>query len=105
MNIGIKVKLPKNKCEDAHCPFHGNLKPRGRFFLGKVLKVNLHKTVIVGWTRSIYIPKYERYEKRNTKLNVHKPDCIEVNVGDKVRIVETRPISKMKNFVIVEVIK
>ncbi len=105
MNIGINVKLPKKKCEDKKCPFHGKIKPRGRSFLGEVLKVNLHKTIVVGWKRTIYLPKYERYEKRNTKLHVHKPDCIDVNVGDKVRIMEVRPISKMKNFVVIEVMK
>jgi len=105
MNIGIKVNPPKKKCSDLHCPFHGKIKPRGRMFLGDVLKVNVHKTAVVGWTRSLYLPKYERYEKRRTKLNVHKPDCIDVKIGDKVKIMETRPISKMKNFVIIEVLK
>jgi len=105
MNIGINVEPPKKKCEDKNCPFHGNIKPRGRIFLGEVLKVNLHRTIVVGWNRTISIPKYERYEKRRTKLHVHKPDCIDLDVGDKVRIMEVRPISKMKNFVVIEVVE
>ncbi len=46
--------------------------------------------------------KYERYEKKRTKLHVHNPECIDANIGDIVRIAETRPISKTKNFVIIE---
>lgn len=78
---------------------------RGRTFVCTVVKVNVHKTAKVEWPRPFYIKKYERYAKRRTRLNVHKPDEIDVKVGDKVKIIETRPISKTKNFVIVEVIK
>ena len=76
---------------------------RGRTFVGTVIKVNVHKTAKVEWSRPFYIEKYERYTKRRTRLNVHKPDGINVKVGDTVKIMETRPISKTKNFVIIEV--
>jgi len=95
----------KNECSDKHCPKHSGLSLRGRSFVGNVIKVNVHKTAKVEWSRPFYISKYERYARRRTRLNVHKPDCIDVQVGDKVKITESRPISKTKNFVIVEVIK
>lgn len=96
--IGLDVELPSQKCVDPHCAFHGTISLRGRQFVGFVKKVSGHRTVVVEWLRLFYIPKYQRYEKRKSKILVHKPDCLDINVGDKVVIVETRPISKTKNF-------
>lgn len=104
-NIGLDVEAPKEKCNDKNCPFHGDVVVRGRTFYGKVKKANMRRTVMIEWERPFYIPKYERYEKRRSRLKAHVPDCIKLNVGDKVRVVETRPISKTKNFVVVEVVK
>ena len=101
-DIGIKVKLPKGTCEDANCAFHGNVKVRGKSFVGTVVKSLMQKTAVVTWERRRYVPKYERYEKTNTKIKVHNPGCIAAEKGDKVRIIETRPLSKTKHFVIIE---
>jgi len=104
-NIGLEVTAPKATCKDRHCPFHGDAKLRGRIFVGKVVKAGMQKTVTVEWPRLFYIPKYERFEKRRTRVKAHNVECIEAKVGDEVRIMETRPISKTKNFVVIEVIK
>lgn len=104
-NIGLKVPEPKTGCEDRHCPFHGDLKVRGRIFTGKVIKSGMHRTVTVEWPRLFYLEKYERYEKRRSRVKAHNPDCINAQVNDEVTIIESRPISKMKNFVVIEVIK
>jgi len=104
-NIGIEVDFPKKKCEDKHCPFHGEIKVRGRSFSGTVIRKNTHKTIIVEWPRPFYIKKYERYEKRRSRIKAHNPKCLDVNVGDKVMVAETRPISKTKNFVVVKIEK
>jgi len=101
-NVGIKVKSPKEKCSDTHCPFHGKLKLRGRVFEGKVVSDKMHRTVTVKWGRLKRIPKYERYEKRSTKVSAHNPPCIGARTGDKVKIMECRPLSKTKKFVVVE---
>jgi small subunit ribosomal protein S17 len=101
-NIGIKVKAPKERCSDQNCPFHGRIIVRGMAFDGIVVKKNVHRTATVEWSRRYFIPKYERYEKRRTKLSVHNPACIDAKIGDKVKIMETRPLSKTKHFVIVE---
>tara|TARA_Y100000310_G_scaffold345598_1_gene467068 strand:- start:11091 stop:11399 length:309 start_codon:yes stop_codon:yes gene_type:complete len=100
--MGISVNYPSGKCMDPKCPFHGNLKVRGRTFAGEVLTKDTHKTAVVGWPRLIRIKKYERYAKRRTRVKVHNPECINAIVGDKVMIVECRPLSKTKSFVIVE---
>lgn len=102
-DIGLSVQAPKNACDDPHCAFHGALKVRGRQFTAMVTRTNAQKTAVVEWHRLCYIQKYERYERRRSRLQVHNPKCISAVVGDKVRIVECKPISKTKNFIIVEV--
>lgn len=104
-NIGIQVDVPKKKCNDKHCPFHNGFGVHGRTFTGTVIRAGMQKTVTIEWPRLVYLPKYERYQKLRSTLKVHKPDCIEVEVGDEVDVMETRPVSKTKNFVIVSVNK
>jgi len=92
----------KEACNDKHCPFHSSFSTRGRVLKGTVKKLSAAKTIKIEFPRLLYIPKYERYEKRKTKLLVHCPPCIDVKVGDKVKVMECRPISKTKNFVVIE---
>ncbi|RME55511.1 30S ribosomal protein S17 [Candidatus Woesearchaeota archaeon] len=101
-NIGLDVKPPKESCNDPHCAFHGSVAVRGRVFVGNVIKQDINKTVTVEWPRQNYLYKYERFEKRRSRVKVHNPPCLNVKVGDKVKIIETRPISKTKNFVVIE---
>jgi small subunit ribosomal protein S17 len=101
-NIGIEVKVPKEKCLDKNCPYHGTIKLRGRTFTGTIVSKDTHKSAVVEWGRIIKIPKYERTEKRKSKVSVHNPACIDAQKGDTVKIVETRPMSKTKKFVIIE---
>lgn len=104
-NIGIGVKPPEKKCEDVKCPFHGTLSIRGKILEGLVVSTKAQKTAIVERNYLHYIPKYERYERRHSRIAVYNPECISAKEGDKVRIAECRPLSKTKSFVIVEVIK
>jgi len=104
-NIGIEVKKPSESCEDKYCPFHGKISLRGRIESGRVIKKDVHKTATIEFSRLRPIPKYERYEKRRTRLKVHNPPCINAKKGDEVVVMETKPISKTKNFVIIEVKK
>ena len=101
-NIGLDVELPKEACNDPNCPFHGKLSVRGRTFIGTVVKSDMARTATVEWPRINYIPKYERYEKKKSRVKAHNPDCIGAKVGDKVKIVECRKISKTKSFVVVQ---
>ncbi|MEA3378723.1 MAG: 30S ribosomal protein S17 [Nanoarchaeota archaeon] len=104
-NIGIDVTPPKDVCQDPNCPFHGSIHIRGRLFKGKIIKVDIHRTATIEWPRTYYLCKYERFEKRRSRVKAHNPPCINAQVGDIVRIGETRPISKTKKFVIIEKIK
>lgn len=101
-DIGIDVKPPEATCEDRNCPFHGNLPVRGQIIDGVVVSTKMDKTAVVERNYLKYHKKYERYEKRTSRYMVHNPPCLQVNVGDKVRIMECRPISKTVSFVIVE---
>ena len=49
-----------------------------------------------------YISKYERYEKRTTTLVAHNPPCVNAKTGDIVKVMECRPVSKTKSFVVIE---
>ena len=97
-----KEEKAKSECDDKNCAIHGSLKVRGRSFTGIVTSDKMSKTAIVEWTIRRFIPKYERYEIRIKKKKAHNPMCISAVNGDKVRIIECRPLSKTKNFVIVE---
>ncbi len=104
-NIGINVDLPSKSCDDKNCPFHGNLKLRGRILSGEIVSARMKRTALFNLERRHYVQKYERYEKRRTRLKVHNPDCVSAKSGDKVRIAECRPLSKTKKFVIIEKLK
>jgi len=101
-NIGIDVNPPAETCDDIKCPFHGNTKVRGRMLTGKVISSKMAKFAIVEMVKRRYVKKYERYEKRRTKIHVHNPLCINAKPGDEVKVMECRKISKTKNFVIIE---
>ena len=104
-DIGIVVAMPTKECTDRHCPFHGFGKLHGRIFVGKMIRDIFHNTSTIEFPRQYYLPKYERYEKRRTRIKIHVPNCLEVKKGDTVKAMETRPISKTKTFVAVEVMK
>lgn len=101
VNIGIDIKAPKDTCTDNHCPFHKKMAVRGRIFNGVIVSRDANKTAIIEWARAYYLRKYERYEKRKTRLKVHNPPCINASINDSVQVIECRPISKTKKFVII----
>lgn len=75
---------------------------RGRSFVGTVISARMQKTATVEWGRRVDLPKYERYTTRRTRVKAHNPENIRAEEGDIVRIRECRPLSKTKNFMIVE---
>ncbi|MFX1250449.1 MAG: 30S ribosomal protein S17 [Promethearchaeota archaeon] len=100
-HIGV-AEPPKKSCDDVHCPFHGHLSVRGRVLEGTVVSTKAIGTVIVQHNFLSLSRKYRRYEKKFTKVSAHKPACIDVEVGDIVRVGECRPISKTIAFVVIE---
>ena len=102
LDIGIDVAAPAAECKNDKCPWHGKLKIRGRVFKGKVVSSKARDTAVVEWNYYHYVPKYERYERRKTRVSAHSPPCINVKTGDIVLIGECRPLSKSKRFVVIE---
>src|SRR3989344_6001657 len=91
------VKAPEKNCTDKKCPFHGEINVKGEFLKGKVVKKDVNRSATVEWFRTQYIPKYERYQIRRSRLRTHNPACINASIGEEVLLAKTRPLSKMKN--------
>lgn len=104
-NIGIDAKPPEQTCSDSKCPWHGRTSLRGKVFTGKVVSGKAAKTAVVRWEYVTFIRKYERYERKHSRVVAYNPDCISARQGDTVRIAECRPLSKTKSFVVIEKIK
>jgi small subunit ribosomal protein S17 len=77
---------------------------RGRIFQGLVTK-KFEKRVVVEFKRTIYIQKYERYMKKNTKLHARIPENLDPQIGDLIKVQETRPLSKITHFIVTEITK
>jgi len=71
--------------------------------VGIVASDKMQKTVVVRVDRLIKHPKYRRYVRRTSKFMAH--DEIGATIGDKVRIVETRPLSAKKRWRVVEIVQ
>ncbi len=72
-----------------------------RTIIGKVASAKMQKTVVVTVQRLELHPKYKKYIRKRTKLYAHdeKAECQE---GDRVLLVETRPMSKLKRWRVVK---
>jgi len=100
----LGINAPKRACEDKNCPFHGNLTVKKELLKGKVVKKDTSRSATMEWFRPILIHKFERYEIRRSRLRIHNPPCINAKVGDEVLVARTRPLSKTKNHVVLNVI-
>ena len=72
--------------------------------VGKVVSDKMDKTIVVAIEDNVRHPKYGKIIKRTVKIHVHdeKNTC---GVGDKVSVMETRPLSKTKRWRLVEIIE
>ena len=72
--------------------------------VGKVVSTKMDKTAVVAILDNIKHPMYGKVIKRTVKIHVHdeKNEC---GVGDKVEVMETRPLSKTKRWRLVEIIE
>ncbi|OAG31868.1 small subunit ribosomal protein S11e [Nematocida displodere] len=106
-NIGLGYITPATATNgtyiDKKCPFTSNVTIRGSIFKGEVVSLKQERTAVVVKRYLHYHPKYMRYERRNTRFNVHLSPCWDglIEIGDKVVCGETRPLSKTKHFAII----
>lgn len=109
MAIGLDVKQPPEpenpeEYDYETCPFYGELSVRGQVTEGTVVSTDMERTVVVEREYEVKVPKYDRYMKRRSRIPAHVPEVLEpLSVGDEVKIAETRPLSKTKSHVVVEV--
>lgn len=72
--------------------------------MGKVVSDKMDKTVVIAIETSVKHPLYGKIVKRTYKLKAHDENN-ECKVGDKVKVMETRPISKDKRWRLVEIVE
>jgi small subunit ribosomal protein S17 len=72
--------------------------------VGKVVSDKMDKTIVVAIETSVKHPLYKKIVKRTYKLKAHD-EKNEFKVGDKVKVMETRPLSKEKRWRLVEIIE
>ena len=72
--------------------------------IGKVVSNKMDKTIVVAIVDSVQHPLYKKILKRTIKLKAHDENNT-CNIGDRVEIMETRPISKDKRWRLVKVIE
>lgn len=77
---------------------------RRKVRVGVVISDSRDKTVTVEVPFSATHPRYDKVVRRSSKFHVHD-EANDANVGDTVRIMETRPISKQKRWRVVEVLE
>jgi small subunit ribosomal protein S17 len=72
--------------------------------IGMVMSDKMDKTITVAIERKVPHPIYKKYFKKTTKLMAHdeKSEC---GIGDRVKIMETRPLSKNKRWRLVEIVE
>jgi small subunit ribosomal protein S17 len=100
-DIGLDVRTPREACDDPRCPFHGRLPVRGQVLEGTLVSIAMQRTAVVERTIWRFVPKFERYAKRRRRYLAHHPPCLNVAVGHRVRIAETRPLSKLVSFCVI----
>ena len=72
--------------------------------VGVVSSNKMEKSIVVAVERKVKHPKYGKFVKKTTKFVAHD-EKNESHVGDTVKIMETRPLSKTKNWRLVEIVE
>jgi small subunit ribosomal protein S17 len=73
-------------------------------YIGQVISDKMNKTVVLAVTRRIAHARYSKTVKRTTKFKAHD-EMNECKVGDIVRFIETRPLSKEKRWKVLEIVE
>ncbi len=71
---------------------------------GIVVSSGMNKTVVVAITERVRHPRYQRTVQRTKRLYVHDAES-QSRIGDTVRVMETRPISKLKRWRLIEIVE
>jgi small subunit ribosomal protein S17 len=77
---------------------------RRKIRVGKVVSNKMQKSIVVSIERRVPHPIYKKYFRRTTKLMAHD-EKREAGIGDTVKIMETRPLSKQKRWRLVAILE
>jgi len=88
----------------AETPATTEKQPRQKELIGYVVSNKMQKTIVVEVTRQKAHPLYKRVIKRSRRFYAHDEQN-QAQVGDVVRIVETRPLSKLKRWRLEEIVR
>lgn len=77
---------------------------RRKIRIGKVVSNKMEKSIVVTIERRVPHPIYKKYFKRTSKLMAHD-EKREAGIGDIVKVMETRPMSKQKRWRLVEIVE
>ena len=72
--------------------------------VGRVVSNKMDKTIVVAIEDNVRHPKYGKIMKRTVKISAHDEEN-QCNIGDKVSVMETRPLSKTKRWRLVEIVE
>ena len=75
-----------------------------KIIVGKVVSNRMEKTAVVQVQRRFAHPVYKKFVSKRVKYKIHD-EANDLNIGDTVRIAETRPLSKDKRWRLVEIIE
>jgi small subunit ribosomal protein S17 len=75
-----------------------------KIYIGEVVSNKMDKTVVVSVKRLFQHPKYKKTIKRITKFKAHDEDN-KCHIGDIVKIMETRPLSREKRWIVLEILE
>ena len=95
--------MPENT-EVQATPATGKEQKKGQEKVGQVVSTKMQKTIVVEVSRRVAHPFYRRIVKKRKKFYAHDETGL-AKVGDLVRIVEHRPLSKLKRWALAEVVR
>ena len=99
--VAAKKELFNLRFQNATNQLERNLR---KTRVGKVVSDKMDKTIVVAIEDNVKHPLYKKIVKRTYKLKAHDENN-ECNIGDRVKVMETRPLSKDKRWRLVEIIE
>ena len=77
---------------------------RGRISQGKIIR-KFPGRITIEFERTVFIPKYERYMVKKTRIHARLPKTINAEIGDLAKVQECRPLSKLIHFMVLEIVR
>ena len=99
-----KEKLKEKKQMEMAKKPESVVATHGRIFKGEVTR-KFPGRVTIEMERTVRVPKYERFLKKKTRIHARLPETLDVQIGDLIKVRESRPLSKTIHFVVIEIVK